>query len=37
LHSVLIGLSIAVIFPAWVSGTSQQVRARFAANTIGMH
>lgn len=33
---VLIGLSIAPIFPALMSGTSQRVGAHFAANTIGM-
>jgi fucose permease len=32
----LIGLCIAPIFPAMMSGTSQRVGARFAANTIGM-
>jgi len=32
----LIGLAIAPIFPALVSGTSQRVRPRFAANTIRM-
>ena len=32
----LIGLAIAPIFPALVSGTSQRVSPRFAANTIGM-
>ena len=32
----LIGYSIAPIFPAFVSGTSQRVGERFAANTIGM-
>ena len=32
----LIGLAIAPIFPGLVSGTSQRVGARFAANTIGM-
>jgi len=32
----LIGLASAPIFPALVSGTSQRVRPRFAANTIGM-
>lgn len=32
----LIGLSIAPIFPALMSGTSQRVGERFAANTIGM-
>lgn len=32
----LIGFSIAPIFPALMSGTSQRVGARFAANTIGM-
>jgi len=32
----LIGFAIAPIFPAMVSGTSQRVGARFAANTIGM-
>lgn len=31
----LIGLSIAPIFPAMMSGTSQRVGDRFAANTIG--
>jgi fucose permease len=32
----VIGLAIAPIFPALVSGTSHRVGARFAANTIGM-
>ena len=32
----LIGFAIAPIFPAFMSGTSQRVGARFAANTIGM-
>lgn len=32
----LIGFSIAPIFPALMSGTSQRVGDRFAANTIGM-
>lgn len=32
----LIGFSIAPIFPALTSGTSQRVGAQFAANTIGM-
>jgi fucose permease len=32
----LIGFAIAPIFPALVSGTSQRVGARYAANTIGM-
>lgn len=32
----LIGLGIAPIFPALMSGTAQRVDARFAANTIGM-
>jgi fucose permease len=32
----LIGFSIAPIFPALMSGTSQRVGANFAANTIGM-
>jgi fucose permease len=32
----MIGLAIAPIFPALVSGTSQRVSPRFAANTIGM-
>lgn len=32
----LIGFSIAPIFPAMMSGTSQRVGAHFAANTIGM-
>ncbi len=32
----LIGLAIAPIFPALMSGTSQRVSPRFAANTIGM-
>jgi fucose permease len=32
----LIGFSIAPIFPAFMSGTSQRVGAHFAANTIGM-
>jgi fucose permease len=32
----VIGLSIAPIFPGLVSGTSQRVSPRFAANTIGM-
>lgn len=31
-----IGLAIAPIFPALISGTSRRVGARFAANTIGM-
>ena len=31
----LIGFSIAPIFPALMSGTSQRVGAHFAANTIG--
>jgi len=33
---ILIGFSIAPIFPAMMSGTSQRVGAHFAANTIGM-
>jgi fucose permease len=33
---VLIGFSIAPIFPAMMSGTSQRVGTHFAANTIGM-
>jgi len=33
---VLIGFSIAPIFPAMMSGTSQRVGEHFAANTIGM-
>ena len=32
----LVGFAIAPIFPALMSGTSQRVGARFAANTIGM-
>ena len=32
----LIGVAIAPIFPAMMSGTSQRVGAHFAANTIGM-
>lgn len=32
----LIGISIAPIFPAMMSGTSRRVGAHFAANTIGM-
>ncbi len=32
----LIGFSIAPVFPALMSGTSQRVGAKFAANTIGM-
>lgn len=32
----VIGISIAPIFPALMSGTSQRVGAHFAANTIGM-
>jgi len=32
----VIGFSIAPIFPAFMSGTSQRVGAHFAANTIGM-
>jgi fucose permease len=32
----LVGIAIAPIFPALISGTSQRVGARFAANTIGM-
>lgn len=32
----LIGLSIAPIFPALMSGTSRRVEEKFAANTIGM-
>ncbi|MFZ2095962.1 MAG: MFS transporter [Anaerolineales bacterium] len=32
----LIGFSIAPIFPALISGTSQRVSEQFAANTIGM-
>jgi fucose permease len=33
---VMIGFSIAPIFPALVSGTSRRVGAHFAANTIGL-
>jgi fucose permease len=33
---VLIGFSIAPIFPALMSGTSRRVGAHFAANTIGL-
>ena len=33
---ILIGFSIAPIFPALMSGTSRRVGARFAANTIGL-
>lgn len=32
----LIGVAVAPIFPAMMSGTSQRVGAHFAANTIGM-
>jgi fucose permease len=32
----LVGLSIAPIFPGFMSGTSERVTPRFAANTIGM-
>jgi len=32
----LMGIAIAPIFPAMMSGTSQRVGAKFAANTIGM-
>jgi fucose permease len=32
----LVGLAVAPIFPALISGTSRRVGARFAANTIGM-
>jgi fucose permease len=32
----LIGFAIAPIFPAFMSGTSRRVGARFAANTIGL-
>jgi fucose permease len=32
----LIGFAIAPIFPALMSGTSQRVSDKFAANTIGM-
>jgi MFS family permease len=32
----LIGISIAPIFPALMSGTSQRVGEKYAANTIGM-
>lgn len=32
----LVGLAIAPIFPAMISGTSQRVAPKFAANTIGM-
>lgn len=32
----LVGLAIAPIFPAMISGTSQRVGTKFAANTIGM-
>lgn len=32
----LIGIAIAPVFPAMMSGTSQRVGAHFAANTIGM-
>jgi len=32
----IIGISIAPIFPALMSGTSQLVGERYAANTIGM-
>lgn len=32
----LVGLAIAPIFPALISGTSRRVGVRFAANTIGM-
>jgi len=32
----LIGVAVAPIFPAMMSGTSQRVGANFAANTIGM-
>jgi len=33
---VMIGFAIAPVFPALMSGTSDRVSARFAANTIGM-
>jgi len=32
----LVGLAVAPIFPALISGTSRRVGAQFAANTIGM-
>jgi fucose permease len=32
----IIGFSIAPVFPAMMSGTSQRVSDHFAANTIGM-
>ena len=32
----LIGLAVAPVFPALISGTSRRVEAQFAANTIGM-
>jgi fucose permease len=32
----LVGLAVAPVFPALISGTSRRVEARFAANTIGM-
>lgn len=32
----IVGLAIAPVFPAMVSGTSERVGARYAANTIGM-
>jgi fucose permease len=32
----LVGIAVAPIFPAMISGTSQRVGAHFAANTIGM-
>ena len=32
----LVGLAFAPIFPAFISGTSRRVGARFAANTIGI-
>jgi fucose permease len=32
----VVGLAVAPIFPALISGTSRRVEARFAANTIGM-
>lgn len=36
LDVALIGFSIALLFPAMISGTSQRVGAHYAANTIGM-
>lgn len=36
LSVALIGIAIAPIFPAMMSGTSRRVGAQFAANTIGM-